>query len=328
MKLFDFFISMRISLQKILTSVNCLPQGEKLKEYIDDTNKNMFKFTIIDMLKLLLTFIKFQREFLLKNNYSELLQSNSTNSESNDILNEITNITKIITKFIKILSESITENKNDEELDTKFLEEIINLINPFSQKIILISEKIIDIWYRKTLVYSYKSNTGNRILKIMNNNFCEHIKQNIDNNFESIRDKSKKKNGEKILGKKHLKGDENDDEIYNDRDFYNFILKEFINNKEDLVNTEANAADGTRMDLTLQYLLNRSKNKKEKNIDTKASKNRKLKFDKHEKIINFMVPLPNHKLNSGRVEIIHSIFGVNRKKEKEDDDYDSDFDLI
>jgi protein AATF/BFR2 len=312
--LFDFFISMRISLQKIILGINSLPQGETLKKYIDESNINVVKYTISDFLKLLTTFVTFQKELLKKNNYFESL------SQSSLVLEEINKITKAINQYNDELLEQ-------DQLNVNKVDEIIKQIVPIGDKLNSILEKIINIWYRKTLVYSYKANTGNKILKILNNNFCEHIKKNIESNYDNIRHKSQKKSGEKVLGKRNRPmTDEFDEEVFNDNDFYNFILKEFISNKEDMIN--ADNTNNSRMDLTLQYLLNRSKQKKDKNVDTRASKNRKLRFDKHEKIINFMVPIPNHKVVSGRDEILNSIFGIGKKRRDTDGDVDSDFEII
>jgi hypothetical protein len=72
-----------------------------------------------------------------------------------------------------------------------------------------------------------------------------------------------------------------------------------------------------RYDLTMQYLINRkNKIKNNKKVDQKASKNRKLRFDPNEKIINFMTPEPNL-YEIGRDEIISSLFGGKHIKNRE-----------
>ena len=56
----------------------------------------------------------------------------------------------------------------------------------------------------------------------------------------------------------------------------------------------------------MRYILNKN-SKIKKNEDTKASKDRKIKYDKHEEIINFMVPEINikRKLVEGILLLIH-----------------------
>ena len=108
---------------------------------------------------------------------------------------------------------------------------------------------------------------------------------------------------------------------------YNFLLKEFISNKQEFEGAENNSS---RMDLTLQYLMNRNKQKSSKRCETKGSKNRKIRFDKHEKLINFMVPITNHLMNPGRQEILKSIFGGYKKSKDQNNDLQDieDIDLI
>ena len=61
-------------------------------------------------------------------------------------------------------------------------------------------------------------------------------------------------------------------------------------------------------------------------MDTKATKNRKIRYDKHEEIINFMVPQNNDKQINGRNIMINSLFGTkklnidldNNKKEEQE----------
>jgi protein AATF/BFR2 len=316
--LFDFLIGLRISLQKIITSLAILPQGKTFNKFIDDSNSRLIKSTINNILKLLISLISFQKELFLRGNLiSSIDKIHQTNSEKD--FNKILN---------KILELSSKVNNNEDELPN--FDEVYNIVRPVYDRIMAISEKILDIWYRKTLVYSFKSTQGNKMLKILNNNFCDHIKSNIDTNFNSIREKTMKTSiNEKILGKRNRSiTREFDEEIYNDNDFYSYLLKEFISGKEDSMK---NDSTNSRYDLTLQYLMNRQKNKKNKNIDTKASKCRKLRYDKHEKIINFMVPFANHRVNFGRDEIVRSIFGLERGKANksiEDVDEDSGIEII
>ena len=186
------------------------------------------------------------------------------------------------------------------------------IINKSLEQILLVSEKIVNIWYRKTLVYSYKSNS--KMMKILNNNFCEHIKESIETNYDTMREKTKKKRENfKIIGKgvKSL-AEDLDDEIYDDTDFYEYLLKEFFSGKEE----ENDSKDiNNRFDLTWQFLQKKRNKAKTKNdIDTKASKNRKLRYGVHEKIVNFTVPEANLKLMEGRDDIIRSIFGIDKDK--------------
>ena len=45
-----------------------------------------------------------------------------------------------------------------------------------------------------------------------------------------------------------------------------------------------------------------------KNVDRRASKARKLRFDVHPKIVNFMIPMVNTLVIEGRDQIIENLF--------------------
>jgi hypothetical protein len=47
-----------------------------------------------------------------------------------------------------------------------------------------------------------------------------------------------------------------------------------------------------------------------KEVDRKASKNRKIRYIIHEKIVNFMTTQDNIKLEEGRDAIVNNLFGV------------------
>jgi protein AATF/BFR2 len=209
----------------------------------------------------------------------------------------------------------IDEDEEEEKNMNKQLDAIHN--NLFK-----IDQKIMNIWYRKTVVNQFQTN--NKILKKLSNNdnFCEHILSSVDKNMETLRKKTQKYNNNdlNLLGRKRLSAEEYeyDKEIFNDNDFYNFLLKEFLLNNEKEIDDsnyvekrDENGLVEGRYDLTMRYILNKN-NKIKKNVDTKASKNRKIRYDKHEEIINFMVPEINFKEISGRNIIINSLFGTKK----------------
>lgn len=87
-----------------------------------------------------------------------------------------------------------------------------------------------------------------------------------------------------LIGSKdrHLK--DYDVEIFDDQDFYNQLLRELIDRK---TNNVSDPIELSRRAIELQKL--RTKNKKK--VDTKASKGRKIKFDIHKPLVNFMAPI-------------------------------------
>ena len=180
-----------------------------------------------------------------------------------------------------------------------------------------------NIWYRKTVVNQFQTN--NKLIKKLanNDNFCEHILSSVENNISTLLKKTQKYNNDnntQLLGRKRLSAEEYeyDKEIFNDIDFYNFLLKEFLLNNEKEIDEnnyqekiDENGLVEGRYDLTMKYILNRN-TKIKKKVDTKATKNRKIRYDKHEEIINFMVPENNEKEITGRNIIINSLFGTKK----------------
>lgn len=69
-----------------------------------------------------------------------------------------------------------------------------------------IDQKIMNIWYRKTVVNQFQTN--NKILKKLsnNNNFCEHILSSLENNMNTLLKKTQKynnsDNNNQLLGRK------------------------------------------------------------------------------------------------------------------------------
>jgi protein AATF/BFR2 len=75
---------------------------------------------------------------------------------------------------------------------------------------------------------------------------------------------------------------EEDSEAYDDADFYQLLLR-------DLIESAASAEDATELQAQLRAARRRV-GKAGKNVDTKASKGRKLRFDIQPKLVNFMFP--------------------------------------
>lgn len=296
--IFDFLIGLRISLQPLLTSINSLPPYQSLDKFLSSSEEQIQKdyihiqSSLSGMLKSILTAHK-----------KLLMKSNIPSSESFD---SITIINSIINSI---------ENDSDESI-----EQLLSFHDTLGK----ISEKIVDIWYKKSIVYSNKSN--NNLLKISNGSFCENIVRNIEDKFGDYRKNTEKTNNEKLLGRKRESEDDYqyDEEIYNDIDFYNKLLREFLLNNENEIDTTY--SNDNRMDLTLKAIINKQAKTKKNNVDTKASKNRKIRYDKHEKIINFMVPEININEAVGRDIIVKSMFGT--KKKINENTEENDVDLI
>ncbi|KAG6335802.1 hypothetical protein ID866_3280 [Astraeus odoratus] len=84
-----------------------------------------------------------------------------------------------------------------------------------------------------------------------------------------------------------------DPTVFDDTDFYQQLLRDIIDSR--------NGPGGGDDWLAVQ-----KEKKEKKRVDTKASKGRKLRYHVHEKLMNFMVPIPAH--NSWHEEQIDELF--------------------
>jgi protein AATF/BFR2 len=75
-----------------------------------------------------------------------------------------------------------------------------------------------------------------------------------------------------------------DPDIYDDADFYQLLLKELVDQR-----TTDTSAGGGGAAATVRYAAAKEA-KTKKHVDTKASKGRKMRFNVHEKLQNFMAP--------------------------------------
>lgn len=92
-------------------------------------------------------------------------------------------------------------------------------------------------------------------------------------------------------------------EIYDDSDFYHQLLRELIEFK---TSTSSNPQE-----LEQKYQeLHQLRNKMKKSVDTRASKGRKIRYVVHNKLVNFMAPVPDDSSWSeeAKTELYNSLF--------------------
>ena len=307
-ELYETFVGIRIALQNLLSDINSLPSYKNFSQFLSCSSPETQSFYSRVKKNLNQTFVTallFHKEFLKKQSYPSSEQFNPI-EEVNAILKKMKN----------------NDQKNEMDINEEKENNMNKHLNIIHNNLFKIDQKIMNIWYRKTVVNQFQTN--NKILKKLSNNdnFCQHILASVDKNMDTLKKKTQKYNNSdlNLLGRKRLSAEEYeyDKEIFNDNDFYNFLLKEFLLNNEKEIdeNNYAEKRDENglvegRYDLTMRYILNKN-SKIKKNVDTKASKNRKIRYDKHEEIINFMIPEINSKKISGRNIMVNSLFGTKK----------------
>ena len=111
-----------------------------------------------------------------------------------------------------------------------------------------------------------------------------------------------------------------DEKIYDDADFYSSLLKDLLEQKGN------DRIAASNIDLGYQM---RREAKTKRNVDTKASKGRKLRYTLHEKLQNFMAPENRNTWGEKQTdELFRSLFGqrMGLGDMEEESDGDADFD--
>ncbi|XP_073111780.1 uncharacterized protein [Elaeis guineensis] len=107
---------------------------------------------------------------------------------------------------------------------------------------------------------------------------------------------------EEVESRKEEDGDvDGDPELLDDSEFYQQLLKEFLESCNDASSE------------TTFYALKRLQTKKRKVVDRRASKSRKIRYNVHEKIVNFMAPVPMV-LPPMAPKLFENLFGMGNQK--------------
>ncbi|KAH9530057.1 hypothetical protein DERF_003895 [Dermatophagoides farinae] len=95
-------------------------------------------------------------------------------------------------------------------------------------------------------------------------------------------------------------------DIFDDDDFYQSLLRQIIDNKT----SNASSQDGSSSSSLNKIIeIQRLRSKSKKSIDTKASKGRKIRYDVHEKLVNFMAPIDRTTMeDEAKNDLFKSVF--------------------
>ena len=299
LNLWKILLSFRLQMQPVLDSLKKYPKNPS-KTPINNGNQLILSFLIENLSKI-------QRSLL--------------KSSSCDIA------VKKIPDVYSIISQQITSSDPFLIDSEAIYSEIDGLYGSFFPW----AERNLAKWSEKTQILS--SNLSKTGLKNLLHTPIGQVNKMMEN-FEKLQQKSQLKRGTFRLlfeGLENLEKDY-DENIFDDGD----LLQELIRGSLDQVRepSAGNSEENTLFDTTRQYLFERklkNEEKRNKNVDRRASKNRKLRYDTHAKLINFMQS-DERGVGEGREEIVRAIKrrfekgedegieGVIRKKVKENKD--------
>lgn len=166
-------------------------------------------------------------------------------------------------------------------------------------------------WNDRTKVAAGNVNT--KSFNSFETSTLKQVEQIMANKTRLVERTQLKRSSYEIFGKSDLVNDgemkEKDVEIFDDDDFYHQLLRELIEKKT--ANSGADPNQLGRQWLEIQKLRTRLKKK----VDTRATKGRKVRYDIHSKLVNFMAPIYTQSMNDDAInELFSSLFGNRQTK--------------
>ncbi|XP_066264917.1 protein AATF-like [Branchiostoma lanceolatum] len=312
--LWDSLLESRIKLQKALPLTNQLPQPDARSNFIKtggDPFTSAAQAGAASLRGLLDTLLELQEELLNRNPETSALTEGGTNGKV-DVSDE------------EIASEESDSEVKDKRPSRKRKHEETSDYPDRLQKRHKLTQKFnlstIEKWSEKTKLASGKYNS--KAFSSFNKSVREQIDQILGDQDRLVKRTQLKRSSYKVLGRwadkageqelpakldPHLK--EYDEEIFDDDDFYHQLLRELIERKT----TTDDPTELTKQWLEVQKL----RKKVRKKVDTRASKGRKIRYDVHRKLVNFMAPVHNMAMSEeGCNELFSSLFGKKEKSSK------------
>lgn len=316
--IWESLLEIRIQLQKCLVASNKMPQFDTYKAILeasdDDYRKKSVEVTE-NVSKLLDSFLTLQSLCLKQYpKTKKLLREKDGKHEKETVTEESDE------EIPSDTDEEIKSDSEPEELEDKTSKSNSNSrkrkISDYEKDISEIHSKyakyrnsVIQKWHEKTKILLSKNKDSTSVL--------DQIQYMLSDKEKLLKSTRTKRSSYKIIGKENeecnsendqsdTNNDQNefyDPEIFDDDDFYHQLLRELI---------EFRSADLTDpVQLGRQWVqLQSLRNKMKRNIDTRATKGRKIRYAVHSKLVNFMAPFDENKMSDfAKNDLYNSLFG-------------------
>ncbi|XP_039271104.2 protein AATF-like [Styela clava] len=283
--LWENMLEARIKFQKILTISNRLPQYDKMELFKTELPASLSSADKI-LSNLLYKLLELERRLLTQNPETQ-----------------------------SIADSKISNNKRK---STTSMEEVNDMIQDRFTSYKTHRNKVLKLWYDKTrLTATSKSKSFSNFER----STVSQIEDILQDRERLIKRTQLKRTNYRILGttqsnkletpvedadnhSSHLK--EYLPEIYDDDDFYHQLLRQLIEQKSSGPGGSSDPVELTRQWLKVQRLRSKAK----KNVDTKASKGRKIRYEIHQKLQSFMAPNDQSDFtHEARNQLFMSLFG-------------------
>ncbi|KAJ8658563.1 hypothetical protein O0I10_005603 [Lichtheimia ornata] len=296
LSLWERFLESRIRMQKVMDVANQLPQHDTWPDFLAkeegiepvlDETKNELREVIDDLLDM--------RTSMFADNDAIEFGDHTWNSRKRHL-----------------------------EDDDEYIEKLWDDISQVNEVFLPYRNTTLEKWSNKVQVAS--SARLNKKFKAFDQNVMTQIDNIMNDKDRLIRRTQLQRNDYKILGKKEQdeedekeaalpeeeggrKADRHlmtyDEEIFDDNDFYQQLLRELIDAR--MVDTDDPIANGMRWAARKSMENQKKKKNKSKRLEMyKGSKGRALKFDVHDKLQNFMAPVPTGTWHEERTEELYS----------------------
>lgn len=318
--MWESILEMRIQLQKCLISANKMPQGEYYKEIAAESGTEFsektkeVKNTVTNLLE---KFLMLQSLLLSQYPDTKTLLSKKVveaqNKDDEEIPSEDEEIEseneEIVSENEEVASENEEITKDNEEVSSdrkekdvktngyshkakrRKLEYYGNSLKNFHEKYKPYCNNIIQKWNDQTRIVLSKKNEGN----VLN-----QIQYSLSDKAKLIKKTQLKRSNYQIMGQEN--DEQYNTEIFDDDDFYHQLLTELIKNR---------SADLTDpIQLSRQWIqLQNWRTKMKKNVNTKATKGRRIRYAVHSKLVNFMAPIDDRVwTEEAKTDLFKSLF--------------------
>ncbi|KAJ2647905.1 rRNA-processing protein bfr2 [Coemansia sp. RSA 1250] len=284
-RMWEGSLDARIRMQKLVTSANELPQFDTFANMVEDETQLAKAQASV---KLLLRSIIDLRTTLIENNLSV--------DKANDA------------------AQPGQKRKSAESMDEDAVDAMWKELEDLRSRFKLYRDESLEKWGNKVQISANAASL--KKFKAVNQGIMYQINQTLAAEQRLIERTQLKRVDYKIIGKEQHKSAEHDKskvdahlkdtdpEIFDDTDFYQQLLRELIESRMVDSNDSAGAL-GTRW-----AAVNQRSQSKKRNVDTKASKGRRIRYHVMEKLQNFMPPIPAGTWHEDMVnELFSSLLG-------------------
>ena len=308
----DTLLEWRIRLQKLLVAANRLPQppywsvvatagGQELQQAQSKATQSLIRLTGC---------LAQVRDVLLDDSHFLFAGPQEEKEGDSDVASEEDSRDGSLqdTSDVDRIKDPDSEEESDLQRASKPAAKRKNDASSLDEQVKRLRDKVMDEWYQKT---KFSTSSARRGLESFEVPPTQQIRQIMADEGRLLRRSQLRRSQHQVIGKKESgaasdtkssKQQNYDSEIFDDDDFYHQLLREVVESK---TSETTDSLAISRKWLEIQQLRSRIKKK----VDTRASKGRKLRYEVHKELINFMAPYQTFELtDDAKDELFASLF--------------------